>query len=74
MNDDQFSQAIASRLDEYFDGYVLIGFKAGVPNGHVIIVSPDNKTSLALQALTAKVLQAGHITVHHGPQNKEGDP
>lgn len=47
----QFIEATDSRLAEYFDGYVVVGFVAGTSQPVIIRSASDPKTALGLKSL-----------------------
>jgi hypothetical protein len=53
---EKLTKALDSRLNEFLDGYALMGFVAGTGEPIVIFRPGDQKTTLALNTLIASSL------------------
>lgn len=51
MNSTVLGNALASRVTEFLDGFVLVGFVAGTDEPLVVYGPTDRKTTLALNDL-----------------------
>ncbi len=66
----QLTKKVASRLSEFYDGFVLCGFVAGSDEPMIVRVSDGKKTSMALIQLTAATYQT---VMHEGVPPSEPD-
>lgn len=68
MTRSKVANGVTRNLEEWVDGFLLIGYVAGTGEEIVIAKAADHKTIMALNALMCKVVTSGGI--HEAPPSE----